>query len=311
VTESQRELLVAGASTLGVVLDDAAVERFWTYLTLLQRWGRKINLTTRLETTEVIVYHFLDSLAGVPLLEASPAARVIDLGAGAGLPSLPVKFALPGLHLLLVESVRKKVAFCQEAIRAAGLAGIEAMWVRGEELGARADQRRAYDWAISRALGSCADVAKLALPLLAPGGRVLLYKGDPDSEELRALDALCREKQGTWELRRVAVPHLKAARSLIVISFPQTCPMPRTRKRSIAAGVTGRAASSSGTRGPGQKGRNPAVPTRRRCSTWNIKPNRLPHLLFHHRPLCASMLHIPRNRSGLAVSRKGGAWEGS
>ena len=220
LNESQRELLVTGASGLGVTLDAAAVERFCLYLALLQLWGQKINLTTRLETTEVIVYHFLDSLAGFSILEASPAARVVDLGAGAGLPALPLKFALPGLRVLLVESVRKKVAFCQEAIRAVGVTGIEALWGRGEDLGARPDHHRTYDWAVSRALGASADVARLALPFLAPGGRLLLYKGEPDSGELQALTAFCTENGGDWEQRRVSIPHLNAARSLIIINFP-------------------------------------------------------------------------------------------
>ena len=66
MNESQRELLLTGASWLGVTLNAAAVERFSTYLALLQLWGKKINLTTRLEAEEVIVYHFLDSLAAAP-----------------------------------------------------------------------------------------------------------------------------------------------------------------------------------------------------------------------------------------------------
>jgi len=220
LNHSQRELLVTGASSLGVTLADTAVARFATYLALLQLWGRKINLTTRLETSEVIRYHFLDSLAGVPILAASPTARVVDLGAGAGLPSLPLKIALPELLVLLVESVRKKVAFCQEAIRATGITGIEALWGRGEDLGARPEHGRSYDWAVSRALGSSVDVARLAFPFLAPGGRILLYKGEPDAGELQALDAFCTEKGGAWEQRKVSIPHLKAARSLITVTFP-------------------------------------------------------------------------------------------
>ena len=218
--EAQRGLLVAGAADLGVALDDAAIKRFSTYLGLLQRWGRKINLTTRLETSEVILYHFLDSLAGAPVLAASPTARIVDLGAGAGFPSLPLKFALPGLRVLLVESVRKKVAFCQEAIRATGSPGIEALWGRGEDLGSRPDHRSSYDWAVSRALGSSVGVAKLAIPFLAPGGRILLYKGEPDAGELKTLDAFCTEKGGAWEQRKVSIPYLDAARSLIIVTFP-------------------------------------------------------------------------------------------
>jgi 16S rRNA (guanine527-N7)-methyltransferase len=218
--KSQREFLLAGASTLGVALDNRAVERFSAYLELLQSWGKKINLTTRLETSEVILYHFLDSLAGVPFLAVPPATRVVDLGAGAGLPSLPLKFALPGIQFVLVESVRKKVAFCQEVIRATGVTEIEALWGRGEGLGARPDYRRSFDWAVSRALGSSVDVAKLALPFLTPGGRILLYKGEPDSGELQALDSFCTEKGGAWEQRKISIPQLEAARSLIIVTFP-------------------------------------------------------------------------------------------
>ena len=136
------------------------------------------------------------------------------------MPSLPLKFALPALRVLLVESVRKKVAFCQEVIRATGETGIEALWGRGEEIGARPEHHRAYDWAVSRALGSAADVARLALPFLATGGRILLYKGEPDTKELQELDAFCTERGGAWELRKIDVPHLKAARSLVIVHFP-------------------------------------------------------------------------------------------
>lgn len=220
MNETQQDLLISGASIMQVALDAPAMKRFSIYLALLQLWGKKINITTRLEATEVIVYHFLDSLAGVPFLADSPAARVVDLGAGAGLPSLPLKFVLPGLQALLVESVKKKVAFCQQVIRSASLAGIAAIWGRGEDLGTRPAHHRAYDWAVSRALASSAEVAKLAHPFLAPGGRVLLYKGVPDSGELRQLDAFCTDYRGSWELRQVTVPHLKAARSLIIVTFP-------------------------------------------------------------------------------------------
>jgi 16S rRNA (guanine527-N7)-methyltransferase len=218
--DSLTELLASGAAEMGIALDGVALERFSVYLELLQLWGRKINLTTRLEAEAAIVYHFLDSLAGVPLLARSSGSRVVDLGTGAGLPSLPLKFALPGLRLVLVESVRKKAAFCQEVVRATASAGVEVVWGRGETVGAGPRHRQAFDWAVSRALGSAADVARLALPFLAPGGRILLYKGDPDAGELDALDAFCGEHRAARELNRVSVPHVKGARCLITIIFP-------------------------------------------------------------------------------------------
>jgi len=215
-----RRLLIDGAAELGVTLDDQAVAHFATYHSLLQLWGRKINLTARLESREIVVHHFLDSLSGAPLLRAAAAVRAIDLGAGAGLPGIPLRFALPQLSVTLVDSVRKKVAFCQQVAVTTGVSGLEAVWGRGEELAARAGYHGAFDWAVSRALGKAADIVRLALPFLVPGGRVLLYKGAPEAAELQELEALCRELGARWERHPAVVPHLAESRALLVVATP-------------------------------------------------------------------------------------------
>jgi 16S rRNA (guanine527-N7)-methyltransferase len=212
-----RETLVDGANRLGIALGSEALARFETYLALLQQWGRKINLTSRLEAEEVVTHHFLDSLAGVPLLAPTPAAGVVDIGTGAGLPGFPLKFALPGLRVTLIDSVRKKVAFCQEVIRATGVSGVDAAWGRAEDLVRERGRGNGYDWVVSRALAQAADIVKLGLPYLAPGGRLLLYKGRPDERELEALEALCAKLGASLEVRAAIVPFLDEARSLLII----------------------------------------------------------------------------------------------
>jgi 16S rRNA (guanine527-N7)-methyltransferase len=212
-----REILVEGACRMGVILGEEAVARFDTMLALLQTWGSRINLTTRIEAREVVIHHYLDSLAGVPLLSGEPRARVVDLGSGAGFPAFPLKFALPDLRVSLVESVRKKIAFCREVIRATACTEVEAVCARGEQLGRDARYRGAYDWVVSRALGSAADVLRLSLPLLAPGGRVLLYKGMPNRKELGELEAACRKLGVSQSSHEATVPFLEAKRTLIVL----------------------------------------------------------------------------------------------
>jgi 16S rRNA (guanine527-N7)-methyltransferase len=212
-----RRIIIEGCAEMGITLTQDATLRFETYLSLLQAWGKKINLTTHLEAREIVVHHFLDSLSGVRFLQGESGARVVDLGAGAGLPSFPLKFALPTLHLTLIESVRKKVSFCQEVIRATRSPGIDAVWGRSEDLALKDGYSKAYNWVVSRALGQCADVTRLALPFLLPGGRILLYKGEPSRGELLSLESLCSHSGATWELHRVVVPYLAAKRCLIVV----------------------------------------------------------------------------------------------
>jgi 16S rRNA (guanine527-N7)-methyltransferase len=219
--EELRAMLIDGATRMGIDLGPEAVSRFATLLSLLQTWGKRINLTTRLEGREIVVHHFLDSLAGVRFLGDDPGARVVDLGAGAGFPSFPLKFALPGLRATLVESVRKKVSFCREVIRATGSAGIEAICGRGEDLARQEAHRRGYTWAVSRALASSAEVLKLAHPFLAPGGSVLIYKGAPDRDELDDLDRSCTRIGAAWQLHDVEVPLIDARRSLVVVRIAE------------------------------------------------------------------------------------------
>lgn len=209
--------LVSGAAEFGISLAAGQLAAFSSYLSLLQRWGAKINLTTRLADEEVVVYHFLDSLSGEHWLRHSPAAQVIDLGAGAGFPSLPLKIALPGLRIALVESSRKKISFCREVIRSNRLQGATAVWGRAEELGELPEHRGKYAWVVSRAMSQAAAVLRLAQPFLGPGGSVLLYKSEMPEEEKTDLDRLCVELGSSWESRPVIVPYLQAARTHVVI----------------------------------------------------------------------------------------------
>jgi 16S rRNA (guanine527-N7)-methyltransferase len=212
-----RDLLVSGAASLGLRLDEAMVDRFSAYLNLIQTWGARINLTSRLEGGEIVIYHFLDSLSGARWLEGAPGAKIIDLGTGAGLPAIPLKIVRPDLEVVMIDGTGKKIAFCQEVIKALGLVGAEAIWGRAEELGRKEGHRRGYRWAVCRAVGQSREIASLALPFLDDHGALLLYKGKPEQRELDALAAFCRGKRLVMESRPVEVPHLVGARTHLIV----------------------------------------------------------------------------------------------
>jgi 16S rRNA (guanine527-N7)-methyltransferase len=212
-----REILARGAAETGVTLDATGRDRFSLYAELLQLWGRKMNLTSRLETREVVITHFLDSLSAFPLLAAAPETSLIDIGSGAGFPSLPLKICLPGLSVVLVESAHKKVSFCREVIRRLDLAGATVVEARGEDVAGREDLAGSFDWAVVRAVGEAAKMARLSFPFLRPGGTLILYKGTPGETELRSLEKEAARLGADFTLQPVQVPYLDASRTLILI----------------------------------------------------------------------------------------------
>jgi 16S rRNA (guanine527-N7)-methyltransferase len=212
-----REILDQGAAETGVTLDAAGRDRFSLYAELLQLWGRKMNLTSRLETREIVITHFLDSLAAFPLLAAARKTSLVDIGSGAGFPSLPLKICLPDLSAVLVESAHKKVSFCREVIRRLDLADTTVVEGRGESVAGREDLAGAFDWAVVRAVGEAAKMARLSFPFLRPGGTLILYKGTPGEMELRSLEKESARLGAAFTLQPVQVPFLNARRTLVLL----------------------------------------------------------------------------------------------
>src|SRR5512133_1632453 len=126
-----RELL----QQLQVEIDAETEARLLRYLDELLHWNRSINLTAIANREEAIEKHLVDALTVLPWL--GPAARLLDLGSGAGLPGLALKIARPGLQLTSVDAVAKKITFQRHVIRLLGLTGVEALHGRLEELAQR------------------------------------------------------------------------------------------------------------------------------------------------------------------------------
>jgi 16S rRNA (guanine527-N7)-methyltransferase len=167
-------LLQKGAVALGLELSLGTVEQFGIYLSELQRWNARVNLTALKEPRDIVVKHFLDSLALLPYLEG--AASLADLGSGAGFPGLALKLARPELSLTLVEARQKKAAFLEYLVACLKLPEVEVAQVHLTPALARAWGPR-FAAVTSRATFSLARFLELAAPLLLPGGWALALKG--------------------------------------------------------------------------------------------------------------------------------------
>ena len=182
----------------------------------LLRWNRRINLTAIRDPREALEKHLVDSLTLCPLLDGRE--RLLDLGSGGGFPGLPLQIARPGLQVVSVDAVRKKIAFQRHVARTLNLEGFVAWAGRAEAVADQPGWKHAFDVVVSRAFTDLPNFVALALPCLAPGGRMVAMKGPDARSELQAaqeglerLGVICRE------VRSLALPASGARRCLVVL----------------------------------------------------------------------------------------------
>jgi 16S rRNA (guanine527-N7)-methyltransferase len=146
--------------------------------------------TTVRDPAQAIDVHLADSLVALELDAVRGAARIADLGSGAGFPGLPLAVALPGAQVALVESQRRKCEFLQRVLSAAQVTNARAVWSRAEEWRAGFD---AQDAVLARALAPQAVVLEYAAPLLREGGTLVDWRGRRNAEEERSAAAAAAE----------------------------------------------------------------------------------------------------------------------
>ncbi len=217
-------LLVDGAAMLGVELNALAVERFGTFLSELKLWNSKINLTAIKEERKVVIKHFLDSLTPLKTIRQRGVGSLLDIGAGGGFPGLPLKIAEPGLEVVLVDSVEKKVHFMRHVIRRMGLGTVEgetpvkAVAARIEAHVGLEFYKERFDCVTSRAFASLIDFVAAAHYFCRAGGLLLALKGPKYAEEIEEL-RLSGGMQGfkTPEVIDVPVPFSGRSTTLVLL----------------------------------------------------------------------------------------------
>jgi 16S rRNA (guanine527-N7)-methyltransferase len=182
------DILVAEATRYGVRLDEQQIAQFRQYLSLLNEWSRRANLVGDAAPEVVQRRHFAESVAlGAALREREilrPQSRVIDVGAGAGFPGIPIKLAWPACSLTLLEATAKKTAFLQAVIDALGLTDATVVTARAERAGHDPKLRGRFDIAFARAVAPLPALLELALPLVRVGGRMVTPKGSRAEREV-------------------------------------------------------------------------------------------------------------------------------
>lgn len=170
---------------LGYPLTEHQKKQYERYFELLVEWNEKINLTAITEKDEVYLKHFYDSIAPIlqGLIENQPI-RLLDIGAGAGFPSLPMKILFPELDVAIIDSLNKRINFLHLLAEELGLNGVHFYHGRAEDFAQDKAFRAQFDIVTARAVARMQVLSELTIPYLKVGGRLLALKASNAPEEL-------------------------------------------------------------------------------------------------------------------------------
>lgn len=179
------EEFYAHLANLGYLLTDRQKEQYERYFELLVEWNEKINLTAITDKDEVYLKHFYDSIAPIlqGLIENQPI-RLLDIGAGAGFPSLPMKILFPELDVTIIDSLNKRINFLHLLAEDLGLSGVHFYHGRAEDFAQDKAFRAQFDLVTARAVARMQVLSELTIPYLKVGGRLLALKASNAPEEL-------------------------------------------------------------------------------------------------------------------------------
>jgi len=199
--------LIKEALNMGIEISENSSKMFEKYSEMLIKYNEFMNLTAITEPEEVKEKHFLDSATLILSGKLEKGASLIDIGAGAGFPSMPVKIIREDLDVTMLDSLNKRIGFLNDVIAKLGLKNIKAVHFRAEDAGKDPEFREKYDIATARAVADLAVLAEYALPFVKVGGYFVALKGNSPKEEIESAKKAIREMGGEIEeTKEVVLP---------------------------------------------------------------------------------------------------------
>ncbi|MFG6485564.1 16S rRNA (guanine(527)-N(7))-methyltransferase RsmG [Roseateles sp. BYS78W] len=202
-----RETLGSAARELGLELSDSQVDQLLAYLALLQKWNKVYNLTAVRDPAQMLSHHLVDSLSVIaPLKRHGAPARLMDVGAGGGLPGVVIAICCPDTDVSCVDAVAKKATFIQQVAAELKLPNLHGVHSRVEQLATEP-----FGVITSRAFASLVDFTTLTRQHLAEGAVWMAMKGQHPADEIAALPA----DVDVFHVEQLAVPGLDAQRCIV------------------------------------------------------------------------------------------------
>ena len=173
---------IFSANGLSSYLSVERVDKFYELTVRMLTENEKYNLTAITDVDKIILNHYADCV--IMATKLKKGATVIDVGCGAGFPSLPLAMVRPDLKITAVDSTAKRVNYVKETAEMLGLDNLNAVVMRAEDGGKSPEYRERYDYATARAVAEMRVLCELTLPFVKLGGQLVAMKGKNAEFEL-------------------------------------------------------------------------------------------------------------------------------
>ena len=225
----------AARELLGLELTPEQQQAFGRYAQELLIWNEsRVNLTAITDPLAVEMRHFLDSLSVLRVVSMPPRAKVIDVGAGAGFPGLPLRIVCPSMQLSLLEATGKKVVFLEHIVKTLNLNNVKIINARAEEAGQNPAYREQFDLVLARAVAHMPILAEYLLPLCRVGGHCVAMKGESAAAEIGIAENALRLLGGRLvQLTPIELPHVSETHYLVVIEKVAATPHHYPRRPGV------------------------------------------------------------------------------
>ncbi|NPV53125.1 MAG: 16S rRNA (guanine(527)-N(7))-methyltransferase RsmG [Firmicutes bacterium] len=228
-------LMREGIREAGIPLDERKIGIFARYYQELAKWNSRVNLVGSANPEDIVFRHFIDSLSCWRLGGFDRGVKLLDVGAGAGFPGVPLKIMFPDIELVALEATRKKVDFLRHIFAMLGLSGVDVIWGRAEDYAARGSpHRESFDRVVARAVARLPVLVEYCLPFIRCGGIFIAFKGPLARSEVSEAEYSVEQLGGrVREVVHASLPRGYGERSLVLIEKIRPSPGEFPRRTGI------------------------------------------------------------------------------